>query len=122
MRADIENDPEHLRLLSKLCDAVAPIEQIHRDAVRAYTPVVEIILRSGSRDVGQIEHTLDRLLDFCGHAPALLLYRRLCRHYFGIDPAATVDYVNAYREFYEEGATRFRAPADERQPVWKERT
>src|SRR6185437_13153868 len=63
----------------------------HREAVLAYTPIVEGIPRSGSRDVQLIEHTLDGLLDFCSDPEILLLYRKLCRHYFFIDWAAAVD-------------------------------
>jgi len=70
-------------------------------AVAQYTPVVETIIATRSRDVRQIEHTLDGLLDFCSHEQALLLYRRLCRHYFDIDPAATASYINAYRELWD---------------------
>ncbi len=44
-----------------------------------------------------------RLLDFCGHEPVLQLYKKLCRHYWDIDPAATADYVNAYREYWDSG-------------------
>ncbi|MDD2854989.1 MAG: hypothetical protein PHU01_05610 [Desulfuromonadaceae bacterium] len=66
-----------------------------------YTPVVETIIATCSRDIRQIEQTLDGLLDFCCHEQALLLYRRLCRYYFDIDPAATVRYVNAYRELWD---------------------
>jgi hypothetical protein len=110
MSGDVGNDPDYVRLLDKLSDIVAPLEQLHRDAVRAYTPVVEDILRVGSRDVREIERTLDGLLDFCGYDSALMLYRRLCRHYWEIDAAAAVAYVNAYREYYDEGATRFRLP------------
>ena len=69
--------------------------------VREYAPIVEYLLRSRNRDARQIEHTLDRLLGFCGDERALLLYRRLCRHYWDIDPVATVDYVNAYREMWD---------------------
>jgi nucleoside-triphosphatase len=29
------------------------------------------------------------------------LYKKLCRYYFGIDPKATVNYVNAYREMWD---------------------
>ncbi len=32
---------------------------------------------------------------------AVLLYRRLCRHYCEIDPVATVSYVNTYRELWD---------------------
>jgi hypothetical protein len=52
--------------------------------VSQYTPIVEDIVSSGSRDVGAIEQALDGLLEFCGSDPALQLYRRLCRHYFSI--------------------------------------
>lgn len=55
-----------------------------------------------SRDVCHIEDTLDHLLDFACHPDGLLLYRRLCRHYGEIDPAATAAYINAYRERCEE--------------------
>ncbi len=68
------SNPEYLRLIRDWCDAVAPIEQLHRQAVRQYTPVVEAILGSRSCDLRELEHTLDGLLDFCGHGPALLLY------------------------------------------------
>ncbi|MDO9224910.1 MAG: hypothetical protein Q8M09_16215 [Pseudomonadota bacterium] len=77
------------------------LQGLQTTAVAEYTPVVETLIATGSRDVRQIERTLDGLLDFCGHAPALQLYRSLCRHYFDIDPVATASYVNAYREMWD---------------------
>ncbi len=76
------------------------IGELHERALAAYSPVVGNILHSGSRDGCRIERTLDGLLDFCGSAAVLQLFRRLCRHYHGIDPAAAVVYVNAYRSMY----------------------
>ena len=76
---------------------VGPLQRLQLQAAQQYRPEVDALVRSGSRDVQQIEHTLDGMLDFCGHAPVLELYRRLCRHYWDIDPAATADYVKAYR-------------------------
>jgi hypothetical protein len=32
----------------------------------------------------------------------LVIYKKLCRYYFDIDPNGTVFYVNAYREMWEE--------------------
>jgi hypothetical protein len=32
----------------------------------------------------------------------LSLYKKLCRYYFAIDPEATVSYVNAYREMWDQ--------------------
>jgi hypothetical protein len=77
------------------------MRDLQRQAVQQYLPVVDDILRTRSRDTQHIEHTLDGLLDFCGHEPVLQLYKKLCRHYWEIDPAATAYYVNAYREYWD---------------------
>ena len=77
------------------------LQSLNRRATREYMPVVEGILRSRSRDTRHIEHTLDGLLDFCGYEPALVLYKRLCRHYWEIDPVATASYIRAYRELWD---------------------
>ena len=88
-----------------LFESISPIaermQDLQRQAAQQYMPVVDDILRSGCRDVTQIEHTLDGLLDFCGHEPVLQLYKRLCRHYWDIDPAATADYIKAYRDYWD---------------------
>ena len=64
-----------------LFESISPIaermQDFQRQAVQQYKPVVDDILHSGCRDAKQIEHTLDRLLDFCGYEPVLQLYKRL---------------------------------------------
>jgi hypothetical protein len=77
------------------------MRELQQQAAQQYKPVVDGILLTRSRDIRHIEHTLDCLLDFCGHEPVLEMYKKLCRHYWDIDPAATVDYVNAYREYWD---------------------
>lgn len=77
------------------------LRDIQRQAAQQYQPVVNDILRTHSRDAEHIEHTLDRLLDFCGDETVLQMYKKLCRHYWDIDPAATAFYVNAYREYWD---------------------
>ncbi len=81
------------------------IQALNRRAIRVYTPIVEGILRSRSRDTHLIEQTLDGLLDFCGNEAILVLYKKLCRHYYFIDPAATADYVRFYREMWDSEIT-----------------
>ncbi len=83
---------------SELDALLGQVRQLQLQAARQYQPVVDELLRTGSREGQQIERTLDGLLDFCGHAPVLAMYRRLCRHYWDMDPAATADYIKAYRE------------------------
>ncbi|NTU53400.1 MAG: hypothetical protein HGA97_06830 [Chlorobiaceae bacterium] len=77
------------------------MQQLARVAVVQYTPVVEGINSSKSRDVHHIEHTLDHLLDFGFYAPIVELFRKLCRHYYFIDPGAAADYVFTYRDMWD---------------------
>lgn len=90
--------PEFLKSISGL---VASLNDMHQLAVHQLTPLVQDILRSRSRDIRRIEQTLDGLLDHCGYEPALRLYKQLCRYYFQLDPAATVSYINTYREMWD---------------------
>lgn len=85
--------------LTALAESLCGIQEL---GVAQYTPVVETILRTRSRDVRHIEHTLDHLLDFACHPAGLELYRRLCRHYWDIDPVATAEYVLIYRNMWEK--------------------
>ena len=82
----------------------AGMQDLQQQAAQQYKPLVDDILRTGCRDTRHIEHTLDGLLEFCGHEPVLQLYKTLCRHYWDIDPAATADYINAYREHWGSDA------------------
>lgn len=72
-----------------------------------YSPLVTSIIASRTKDVNYICHTLDGILDFCYNDQMLLLYRRLCRYLFDIDQQAAVDYVNIYREMWDEEGKQF---------------
>lgn len=90
----------HDEMFEAISGLVEGLQALNKEAFQAYTPIVDAIVSCGSRDVHHIEHTLDGLLSFCGYAPILQLYKKLCRHYFNINPAATAYYVNAYREMW----------------------
>jgi hypothetical protein len=77
------------------------LESLSRQAVQEYTPIVGSIIQTRNRDIRHIERTLDGLLSFCAFDPALKLYKRLCRYYYGIDPVATAEYVYAYRDMWD---------------------
>ncbi len=74
------------------------IKSLARVAARQYADEVESILNKKTRSAARIERCLDGLLDFCFNDEALALYKKICRYYFDIAPAATASYVNAYRE------------------------
>lgn len=92
------SDDESMQAIRNLADGLRDLE---RRAAQIYRPVIDDILRTRSRDTGHIERTLDGLLDFCGHEPVLQLFKTLCRYYWAIDPEATADYVNAYRDYWD---------------------
>ena len=86
-------------------DIAALVRSVRRLAHQAelqYTREVDAIIRERSRDVDHIEHTLDGMLSFCFDPAMLVLYKKLCRYYFKIDPEATASYVYAYRELRDE--------------------
>jgi len=95
---DASSDQELMHSIKGFAESLNALNQ---QAVREYAPMVESILRSRSRDTRHIEHTLDGLLGFCGHEPALVLFKKLCRHYWEIDPIATARQIHAYREFWD---------------------
>jgi hypothetical protein len=92
------SDTDGMQAIRQLAGSM---RELQRQAAQQYQPVVDDILRTRSRDVEHIEHTLDRLLDFCGDEAVLQMYKNLCRHYWDIDPAATAYYVHAYREYWD---------------------
>jgi hypothetical protein len=71
---------------------------IQESGVAQYTPVVDQIIATRSRDSRHIQLTLDYLVDFACHSMGLALYKKLCRYYYTLDPVTTADYVNYYRE------------------------
>ncbi|MBB6053929.1 hypothetical protein [Armatimonas rosea] len=76
-------------------------QALARQALPLYTDTVNTLIRDECRDRHQIEYTLDHLLDFCYDAKMLVLYKRLCRYYFPLDPEATVSYIHAYRDLWD---------------------
>lgn len=91
-------------LLAQLQMLTADLQARREQGIAALAPVVQELVRSGSRDVQRIEHTLDQLLDVACLPEGLALFKTLCRHYWTLDPQATADYVNIYREMWDDEA------------------
>ena len=62
---------------------------------------MDAIIESGERDTNHIDHQLTHMLGFCCDPDMLLAFRRLCRYYDNIDPAATAEHVKAYRQMWD---------------------
>ena len=74
---------------------------LFRRAIQAANAEADAIIQSGERDTQRIEHQLDHMLGFCCDPDMLVVFKRLCRYYDGIDPVATAEYVQAYREMWD---------------------
>jgi len=88
-----------------IMDVARKVVALQATTVEQYTPVVARLISSNCRDCQEIQHVLDRLLDVACHPEGLTLFKRLCRHYYGLDPEGAAFYVMFYRELWdtEEG-------------------
>lgn len=100
MRKTKELQIDHL--VQSIGKVISGRQELARRAELQYKHEVEQIIREQIQDAQRIERLLDLLLDFDFDPAMLGLYKRLCRHYYQIDPQAVLFYVNAYREMWGE--------------------
>ena len=100
MKSETESKKDDL--VQRIGELAEDAQKLAHQAVQQYSAEVEIILKVQSCDSQRIERCLDGMLDFCFDPGMSSLYKKLCRYYFDIKPAATVSYVNAYREMWDE--------------------
>jgi hypothetical protein len=72
-----------------------------QEATRLASEQANDIIQGNDRDQNRIQHLLDMMLDFAYYSEMLLLFKRLCRYYFEINPVVTAEYVNFYREMWD---------------------
>ena len=88
-------------LLKDINALAKQMQGLARQAQVEYSREVDAVILGRSRDPRRIEHLLDGILDFCFDPEMLQLYKKLCRHYFAINPSATAEYIHAYREMWD---------------------
>ena len=66
-----------------------------------WKPKAEQIISTKSRDINEIEHTLDALCEVAFDDEVLALFKRLCRYYYEIDQQATIQQIQFYREMWD---------------------
>ncbi|MBA7589614.1 hypothetical protein ES708_31701 [subsurface metagenome] len=89
-------------------DIIKSVDELHKlqqQAVNANMPYFESkvnsIVGNKIKDENRICHLLDALLDLAFDDELLVLFKKLCRHYYFINKEAAFDYVNAYREMWD---------------------
>ena len=88
--------------MDKEIEALAEqMQALNKQAYETYKPEVEWLIKAQIKEEKAVQHLLDGLIDFAHDAQILLLFKKLCRHYWTINPSATADYVNLYREMWD---------------------
>jgi hypothetical protein len=88
-------------LTNDIREIAQEIQRIYSQAESYCTSATNDILFRQSKDEREIEHLLDYMLDFADSEKVLMLYRKLCRYYFSINPQATAQYIQFYKEMYD---------------------
>lgn len=93
------------------------LQSIYSRAETYYTLVVNDVIRCQSKDEKEIEHLLNYMLDFTDKEKVLASYRKLCRYYFDINPQATAEYIQSYKEIYDSDEKRFKSGYFKNNPI-----
>lgn len=96
-----KDDPEYMALLDSVSEIAKSLMALGEMAAKAYEPIVNDLINSRCKDSMEIQRTMDYLLDFCGNPAVLELFKKLCRYYYPLDPAATSEYIGFYLEQWE---------------------
>jgi len=99
---DKNDERRFTQFVAELTAVGHSVSAMYEGIIVSLEPQVQRVIEAGSKDVFEIEHLLDQLLDVCDDERALSLYRSLCRHYWTISQTNTAFYVNAYRSMWEE--------------------
>ncbi|MBP1677403.1 MAG: hypothetical protein H6Q20_1962 [Bacteroidetes bacterium] len=88
--------------LHELAKSIVAIQkQAALQTLNYWKPEAENIIVSQSKDIERIEYTLDMLCEVAYDDEVLRIFKRLCRYYYDIDPLATAQHVNTYREMWD---------------------
>lgn len=96
-----KGDPEYDALFADISEIAKSIIALGETAAAVYEPIVNDLINMRCKDHMEIQRTMDYLLDFGGNPAVLQLFKKLCRYYFPLDPAATSDYIGFYLEQWE---------------------
>lgn len=95
----------------ELYDMCKTIIDLNKQKYLIVKDEIEKIIRDNVKDERYIERKLDELLDvllFYESDDTLLVFRKLCKYYFSINPQATVRYINSYKEQNDPEGVKFR--------------
>ena len=94
----------------ELYDMCKSIIELHKQRYTIVKSEIEKIIKDKVKDERYIQRKLDEMLDillFYENDDSLLLFRRLCKYYFSINPMVTAQYITYYREQNDPEGVKF---------------
>lgn len=94
----------------ELYDMCKSIIDLNKQRYEIVKYEIEKIIRDNVKDEMCIQRKLDEMLDillFYENDDSLLLFRRLCKYYFLINPQVTAQYISYYREQNDPEGVKF---------------
>ena len=99
MGENLSNDKALIKEISGMIESIQPLISQNLSLL---TDQVDSIIKSREKSGSKIERLLDALLDYAGMSDeGLVLFKRLCRYYYGINPRITAEYISIYRDLYD---------------------
>jgi len=90
------------RDLKELGNAIVALQrETVKRTLQYWKPEADRIINTKSKDINAIEHTLDALCEVAFDDEVLIVFKNLCRYYYEIDPQATGDQIQFYREMWD---------------------
>lgn len=81
---------------------IESMQPVIRQSLLILTNQVDVLIKGRESDDDRIQRLLDSLLDYAGMCDeGLVLFKRLCRYYYGINPQITAEYISIYRDLYD---------------------
>lgn len=77
------------------------MQELTKTAHRQYVTETDEVISSKITDPKHIENLMDNLIDFCFDDAVLMQFKKLCRYYYKINPPATAEYIQFYRELWD---------------------
>jgi hypothetical protein len=93
------------------------MQTLYLQAESDYSYSVNYLIQSKITDEKEIEHLLNYMLDFVDNKKILALYRKLCRYYYFINPQATAEYIQSYKELYDKDEELFKSGYFKKNPI-----
>lgn len=93
---------ERFDTFSELAELIAQLEEQKKLIYVQLEQLVAQVISERITDQHEIEHVMDKLIDFGDDERFLALYKKLCRYVYNFYPALVGEHIALFRLLFEE--------------------